>query len=120
MDPLHVLLDGLKATAGSIMFLRQVLQEHPSTKAGVVPRDFLPLRPRERYSLTVDDLCQVHLVSPKMLWMQPIGWPQASSVAQRGNIPCKVAAPDSLASSPAVSRQTKSASNGTSHTGAQR
>jgi hypothetical protein len=51
-----------------IMFLREMLAQHPPAEAGLIPRDFLPLRPWSRLRLPFDYVHYVHLhSSPKGL-----------------------------------------------------
>ncbi len=60
MDPGDVRVDCLLAPAPCIVFLREMLAEHPSAEGRVIPRDLVALVPRNRRARQVREVCKCH------------------------------------------------------------
>jgi hypothetical protein len=61
VDPLHLLVDLCKSTAGGIVVLAEMLLEHPLAEPGIVPGDVVSLSPGKRGTGAVEEIKKVHV-----------------------------------------------------------
>jgi hypothetical protein len=59
VDPGHLPVDDLETPAGGIMFLREMLTQHPLAESRLIPGDIIPLLPGLWGYQTLDHFMQI-------------------------------------------------------------